>query len=467
MTQPLVPSVKSGAEPLPAGSEACGCCDGVDVATPQAIDNRGGLSEVRYRIGTHGQWRASLEAGLSLGAFAPMTGLLTRDQSDFSIGLIDAFACAADVLTFYQERIANESWLRTATERVSLQEQARLIGYRMQPGVAAEAWLAFATETPPAPPPTLKPEPGAFVTGVPDVVVLDAGLRVNSVPGPGEKPQAFETDEALEARWRWNAMPALPDADLAPGLGAVETWLAGTSTQLKPGDVLAFVGAAFVASPTTSDRWDVRVLTAVEPDDGRQRTRVAWTQPLAQVATVAHPSPAPQVLAMRERAAVFGHNAPDWHSMSAEFKAAYLGLTDPSQLLPEHLVEWPNFDIFAPGGTGPSAVAHASALDAAAALQETLGGAALQQARIGALAAGQVVAGGAQFMQRMAQLPGEAAAGWLNVIRGVPEIFDAVMAPVAGAAQATADVAASSVEALNQLKTAVTGLRTSLRVNRG
>ena len=43
-------------------------------------------------------------------------------------------------------------YLRTATERISLQELARLIGYRLRPGVAAETWLAFALETPPTPP---------------------------------------------------------------------------------------------------------------------------------------------------------------------------------------------------------------------------------------------------------------------------------------------------------------------------
>ena len=38
-----------------------------------------------------------------------------RRRTTSRIGLIDAVACAADVLTFYQERIANESFLRTAT----------------------------------------------------------------------------------------------------------------------------------------------------------------------------------------------------------------------------------------------------------------------------------------------------------------------------------------------------------------
>jgi len=40
-----------------------------------------------------------------------------------------SWATLADVLTFYQERIANELWLRTATERDSLLRLA-LRGYR-------------------------------------------------------------------------------------------------------------------------------------------------------------------------------------------------------------------------------------------------------------------------------------------------------------------------------------------------
>ena len=110
-----------------------------------------GLS--RHRLSASATTRsssASLHAALSSSRHpAPLAGLRTRDDDDFTIGLIDAFACAADVLTFYQERIANESYLRTATERVSLQEMGKLIGYRLRPGVAAETWLAFALETRP------------------------------------------------------------------------------------------------------------------------------------------------------------------------------------------------------------------------------------------------------------------------------------------------------------------------------
>ena len=47
----------------------------------------------------------------------PLVALTTRAADDPAIALLDAWATVGDVLTFYQERIANEGFLRTATER--------------------------------------------------------------------------------------------------------------------------------------------------------------------------------------------------------------------------------------------------------------------------------------------------------------------------------------------------------------
>lgn len=328
-----------------APQEACGCCEGTLPSTPLPVSNRAGLSSIRYRIGAYAQFRESMLAGLSSLHYPALAGLRTRGPDDYSLGLIDAVACAADVLSFYQERLAHESYLRTATERVSLQEMGKLIGYRLRPGVAAETWLAFALESPRTPPPGLPPEPGAFVTGIPTSLTLTPGLKVQSVPGPDEKPQVFETVEGVEARPEWNAMRALPDEDVVPGFGATETWLAGLDTQLKVGDALLFVGSEFIADPL-SDRWDLRVLSAVQPDAEANRTRVAWLEPLGSVSPAMQPAVAPVVYAMRQRAAVFGHNAPDWHSMSHEFKLGYLGIMGPPT--EEQLAEWPRFHIHGP-----------------------------------------------------------------------------------------------------------------------
>ena len=114
----------------------CNCCEGLTAQTPAEVNNRPGLSAVSYRVGTQSQFKASMIAALSDISHPTLQGLKTRDDDDFSIALLDAAATMADVLTFYQERIANESFLRTATERRSLLELGRLIGYELRPGAA-------------------------------------------------------------------------------------------------------------------------------------------------------------------------------------------------------------------------------------------------------------------------------------------------------------------------------------------
>src|ERR1700760_547822 len=88
----------------PPTNPCCGCGEGIQTETPELVSNRGGLSSIAYRIGEYTQFRASLQARLSSADFPALANLRTRDDDDFTIGLIDAFACSADVLTFYQER---------------------------------------------------------------------------------------------------------------------------------------------------------------------------------------------------------------------------------------------------------------------------------------------------------------------------------------------------------------------------
>ncbi|HET6318521.1 MAG TPA: putative baseplate assembly protein, partial [Chloroflexota bacterium] len=330
------------------GTETCDCCDGIDANTPRGLANRMGLSAVAYRIGEYAQFRESMLAGLSSSKYAQLDRLRTRDADDFTLGLIDAVACAADVLTFYQERLANESYLRTATERVSLQEMAKLIGYRLRPGVAAETRLAFALEAPKKPPPGLPPEPGAFVTGIPVSLTLAAGLKVQSVPGPDEKPQTFETVEEVAARPEWNAVrPWLSDTR-SPGFGAKDTWLHGVRNNLKAGDALLFVGDEFLAHPTTNNNWDFRLIDSVELDIANDRTHVTWRRGLGSVTPHSNPAVAPQVHVLRREVGVFGNNAPMWRSMNTEFKNNYLGdaADTPSRAAPSP-GDWPAFNISA------------------------------------------------------------------------------------------------------------------------
>lgn len=260
----------------------CGCCEGVSVETPSLINNRPGLSAIAYRIGTHAKFRETLQARLSGSSQPALSSLSTRDNDDFSIALLDAWATVGDVLTFYQERIANEAYLRTATERLSVLELARLINYELRPGVAASTYLAF----------TIDDTPGAagqaLSTGTSSQgtleqlppIAIGIGTKVQSIPGPGELAQTFETIEVIHARPEWNAIkprPTQPQNNLAFFSKAVV--FAGTATELKKGDLLLIVDASPVPQKIVS----------VSLDDAAKTTRIDFKATPANLPSYTRP----------------------------------------------------------------------------------------------------------------------------------------------------------------------------------
>jgi hypothetical protein len=46
-------------------AESCGCCEGIQILTPQSTANRPGLSALTYRIGTHGAFLETMKARLT------------------------------------------------------------------------------------------------------------------------------------------------------------------------------------------------------------------------------------------------------------------------------------------------------------------------------------------------------------------------------------------------------------------
>ena len=313
------------------GLDDCGCCTGIEEQTPEPVANRPGLPAIAYRVGTHSTFLASLIAGLSTANRPQLRRLTTREPEDLTIAFLDAVATAADVLTFYQERIANESYLRTATERRSVLELARAIGYELSPGVAAETVLTFTIE-------------GAL--GGTPIAQVGEGTKVQSVPGPGEKPQTFETVEAIEARPEWNELIPRQTAPLAPFLGQTEAYLEGVVTNLAPGDAFAIVGDERVAS-AGSERWDFRIVDSVELDHDRGVTKVTWDLRLGTAQP--HVEPAannPRFNALRLKASLFGSTAPDWRTLPAEVRKRY----DPNSESDQQSDEWPGLTISAIAG---------------------------------------------------------------------------------------------------------------------
>ncbi|NCC30738.1 MAG: hypothetical protein EOM24_01795 [Chloroflexia bacterium] len=290
--------------------------------TPQSIENRAGLDRLRYRVGTFSSFRRTmlrripripLEADGETIA-APLRNWTARDSDDYGIALLELWAYVADILTFYQERIANESYIRTAVQRSSLVRLANLLNYQPAPGVAASVEIAFL----------LKDGTSAQIR---------AGFPLQHVPVADEKPQTFETSEPLAAQAIWNQFTPQPDQpqNVRFYIDDRTTRLAGANARIAVGDWVLIMGArranaAVGSADAGSEGYEVRQVIAVERLKAADETKITFDQPLGTrifgheivVESVA------DLYVFRERGALFGHNAPDWRAIGALTAFEYL-----------------------------------------------------------------------------------------------------------------------------------------------
>jgi len=265
----------------------CRCCEGLDILTPVAVFNRPGLDALLYRAGTHGSFFETMKARLSSSEFPKLAGLTTRDGGDASIALLDAWATVAGVLTFYQERIANEGYLRTAVERRSILELARLIGYRLRPGLSASVYLAY----------TLEPTQ--------ETTLIEPGNKAQSAPGPNELPQVFETAEKLNAHSRLNLIkPRMTQPHLFSNISATEEKrtiaLQGLSSNLRINDILAMEFTSLETGISITEPYQV---TSVTLDSALNQTLVAlnFRGSAKSIGAISGPSLAKNLIATIEK----------------------------------------------------------------------------------------------------------------------------------------------------------------------
>lgn len=248
--------------------DTCGCCE---AETPgPAHTNVPGLPELRYRVGNHPVFLDRMKARIHRwtvpdGEHAgkrPLRALATRAGDDPAMAMMDAWATVADVLTFYQERTANEGFLRTATERRSVLELARAIGYELNLGVAASTYVAFTVDD---------AEDSLTETSVP------AGTQIQSIPSEqDELPQTFETTEDLTAHLSWNAMRLRLKHPQTLTATMTHVYLDGTATNLEAGDL-----ALLVLGGTPHPKKIVNI--AIDKD--AQHTRIDFALTLSEPST--------------------------------------------------------------------------------------------------------------------------------------------------------------------------------------
>jgi hypothetical protein len=244
--------------------------------TSLPVTNPPGLSEIAYQVSDFTGFRRALLTPLpgeqQLTGWSPGPG-------DLGLQVLEWWAYLADILTFYNERIANNSYLRTAAGPQgppvrNVAGLVRLLGYLGRPGTTAQGVLA-AIRSPGAPEEDL---------------IVPAGLPITSTPAAGVPAQVFETGGSVRFRGPSDVPIGLPPddnlfqpADTTPGdAGQPKSVLLAGRATVQPGDQLVLVKQAWDGCTTDWALTTVRAATTETGPSGPPNTRVVldsndWT----------------------------------------------------------------------------------------------------------------------------------------------------------------------------------------------
>jgi hypothetical protein len=163
------------------------------------------------------------------------------------VALVELLAYVADYLSYRQDAIATEAYLRTARLRTSVRRHSRLVDYRMNDGCNARVWVHLKVRD--------------DIAGLPLTTEFD-GLRTRFLTRVSDSGTVTEPIFNLEGRSYELALNASPEVfeplhaitlyadhnelrfhtwselECCLPTGAVRATLAGNHPHLQPGDIL-------------------------------------------------------------------------------------------------------------------------------------------------------------------------------------------------------------------------------------
>ena len=207
-------------------------CDLPHCATPLSI--AAGLALLPRAPGGFADWRLDLLN--AVGREPRLADWRAREPGDLGMMLLEMGAYVFDVASFYDQLVANESYLRTARLAGVQRGHVALLGYQPRPALASSVWLA------------------AQVDGT-RLVTLPAGTAIRSGAFGAEAPQVFELGDDVVVDPRVNRMTV--DRVPAMRLPAAFATLPVTTPSLRArgGDVVVLdMGGTLAATRVTSAR---------------------------------------------------------------------------------------------------------------------------------------------------------------------------------------------------------------------
>ena len=169
------------------------CCKCDDQKFPPEPDIPPGLAILPRQVLGFPEYRHAMLG--QIRKHVPLVDLRARAGDDLGLMLLESWAYVLDVVGFYDQQIAQNLYLSTATDLAAMRRLTALIGYRPRPAVAADVLIAaIADQGPP--------------------VVVPLGTAFRSEAFGANPPQIFETDADLTIDWRknrWTIAPIVPN----------------------------------------------------------------------------------------------------------------------------------------------------------------------------------------------------------------------------------------------------------------
>ena len=260
VSSPAIDAAPAGFDPMLAAVSFAfkvNCPSDFDCATADAcLPEPLATPPIDYLAKDYASFRKLLLDRLSV----TMPGWTERNPADLGVTLVELLAYAGDDLSYYQDAVGTEAYLRTSRRRTSVRRHARLVDYRVHDGSNARAWLVFETTA----------DRGAAIDPA-----VRAGTRVVAPPTESQPALVFETlHDLVELRASRNAIRfyTWSDRDCCLPKGATSATLEGSAglLGLRKGDVLVVEEVLGAASglPVDADRSHRHaVRLAAEPEE--------------------------------------------------------------------------------------------------------------------------------------------------------------------------------------------------------
>ncbi len=194
-----------------------------------------------------------------------------RNAADEGVALVEALAYTGDLLSYYQDAVANEAYLGTARKRISVRRHAKLVDYTLHEGCDSRVWVQLQSGA-----------GDVYVEKGKQLMTRLPGFNVRIVPDSSEydkavsmEPQIFETmhDMVISDANNEIGFYTWSDEECCLPIGATKATLLddpSNRVKLRCGDVLVFEeirsgDSGFRADKNPNHRHAVR-LTEVYPE---------------------------------------------------------------------------------------------------------------------------------------------------------------------------------------------------------